>query len=365
MKIELISSQNIYQNHSPAAKSRQAIFPGVVKLHNGDLLAMFCIAEAFEAANNRTYISHSSDQGKTWSQPVILYEQEKMGLSCQLSDYYKPCVLANGDVIATGYGFYRENPEESLSDIARRTGEFPNGINLISFSSDHGHTWTMPQKMELGLAGAVELSGPAIQLSDGRLVIAAPEFSLKHEKQIGYVFVSQDNGVSWHKQGMFFNQPPIAPWEVRLCELEPNKIGLILWAHDLSKEQNLPNYFITSDDGGISWNAPVNTGIRGQASNLFYLGDNQLLTIHAHREKEAPGIYVRHVDISNNRFKVLAEKKIWDGMSNHEGNITEQFENLKFGQPSLIKLHHNEFLVVYWCWDKTMFVIKKHLIKIG
>jgi sialidase-1 len=365
MKIELISSQSIYTNPSPAARSRQALFPGVIKLPNGELLAMFSIAEAFEAANNRTYVSRSGDLGKTWSLPIVLYDQEKMRIPCQLSDYYKPCMLANGNIIAAGYGFYRENPDESISDIANITGELPNGVNLISFSNDNGHTWSIPQKMELGLERGLELSGPAIQLNDGRIVIAASEFSLKAEKQVGYSFASKDNGISWYRQGIFFQHPPIAAWEVRICELEYNKIGLILWAHDLSKEQNLPNHFITSDDGGITWNAPINTGIRGQASNLFYLGNNQLLTVHAHREKDAPGIYIRHVDISNNQFKVLAEKNIWNGLCNHEGSITEQFENLKFGQPSLLKLPDDEFLVIHWCWEKTMFVIKSHLIKIG
>jgi sialidase-1 len=288
-----------------------------------------------------------------------------MELPCQLSDYYKPCVLANGNIIATGYGFYRKNPDESISDIANATGEVPDGINLLSFSEDNGHTWSLPRKMDLGLERGLELSGQAIQLNDDRIVIAASEFSLKAEKQIGYSFASKDNGASWHKQGVFFQHPPIAAWEVRICELEYNKIGLIFWAYDLNKEQNLPNYFITSDDGGITWNTPINTEVCGQASNLFYLGNNQLLTIHAHREKDAPGIYVRHVDISNNQFKVLSEENIWNGLSNHEGNIIEQFENLKFGQPSLIKLNNGEFLAVHWCWEKTMFVIKSHLIRIG
>ena len=364
MKFTLISSQNIYQNPSPAARSRQALFPGLVKLPNGELLAMFSIAEAFEAANNRTYVARSGDLGRTWSGPVMLYDQAKMGLTCQLSDYYKPCVLANGNVVATGYGFYRENPDESISDIANATGELPNGVNLIAFSHDHGHTWSIPRKMELGLERGLELSGPAIQLQDGRLVIAASEFSLKAEKQIGYSFASKDNGVSWYKQGRFFCHPPMAAWEVRLGELEPNKIGLIFWAHDLSKAQNLPNYFITSDDGGVTWNTPINTGIRGQAANLLYLGDNQLLTVHAHREKEAPGIYLRQVSISNNQFTVLAEAKIWSGCPNHEGNIIEQFEHLKFGQPSLIRLSNREFLIAHWCWENTMFVIKSHLITI-
>ena len=365
MKFKLICSKNIYQNPSPAARSRQALFPGVVKLPNGELLTMFSIAEAFEAANNRTYVSRSGDLGNTWSAPVMLYDQVKMGITRQLSDYYKPCVLANGNVIATGYGFYRGNPDESISDIANATGELPDGVNLISFSNDNGHTWSIPRKMKLELERGLELSGQAVQLNDGRLVIAASEFSLKAEKQMGYSFASRDNGVSWYKQGIFFCHPPIAAWEVRICELEHNKIGLIFWAHDLSKEKNLPNHFITSDDGGVTWNNPINTGIRGQSSNLLYLGDSQLLTIHAHREKDAPGIYIRHVDISNNQFKVLAEENIWSGLSNHEGDIIEQFQNLKFGQPSLIKLSNSEFLVAYWCWEKTMFVIKSHLITIG
>ena len=40
----------IYSNPDPLLVSRQAIFPGIVQLPGGELLAMFSIGQAFDAA---------------------------------------------------------------------------------------------------------------------------------------------------------------------------------------------------------------------------------------------------------------------------------------------------------------------------
>ena len=53
----------IYANPDPLLVSRQAIFPGIVQLPDGDLLAMFSIGQAFDAADMRAYLSRSADNG--------------------------------------------------------------------------------------------------------------------------------------------------------------------------------------------------------------------------------------------------------------------------------------------------------------
>ncbi len=53
-RLETVTSD---QNPAPLLGSRQAIFPGIVQLPGGELLALFSIGQAFDAADTRAYLS--------------------------------------------------------------------------------------------------------------------------------------------------------------------------------------------------------------------------------------------------------------------------------------------------------------------
>ena len=91
--MKLVDDVTIYQNPAPLLVSRQAIFPGIVQLADGELVALFTIGEAFDAANTRAYITRSSDEGRTWSAPVRPWHKEA---SPQESESFKPLLLRDG-----------------------------------------------------------------------------------------------------------------------------------------------------------------------------------------------------------------------------------------------------------------------------
>jgi sialidase-1 len=45
----------IYANPDPLLVSRQAVFPGIVQLADDNLLAIFSIGQAFDAADHRAF----------------------------------------------------------------------------------------------------------------------------------------------------------------------------------------------------------------------------------------------------------------------------------------------------------------------
>ena len=75
-KIEVIDRHVVYDNPNPQNRARHAYFPGLVKLPSGDLLAMFILGEALEAANIITVASRSHDQGRTWIFEGPIHEKE-------------------------------------------------------------------------------------------------------------------------------------------------------------------------------------------------------------------------------------------------------------------------------------------------
>ena len=364
--IEKIDELNLYQNPTPAIRSRQATFPGVAQLPNGELLALFSIGEAFEAANGRMYVSRSKDKGHSWEFEGLLYDQEGMGLEFQYSDSMKPLLLQNGTVIAAGYGFERRDPDKGIGD--EETKGFPPGWNMICFSEDLGRTWTNPVDMAHGDDGMLELSGPTIQLRSGRILGAAPPFNTKATGQKGLIIASDDNGKTWRKLSVYYQSPQgnVAPWETRICEMQPDRVVGIIWAFDTATDQHLTNKVMVSHDGGSSWSEPIDTGHMGQASNLMWLGGERLMSIHSHRAGEV-GLYVRVVDFAGDQWNVQAESVIWGkaAAQDPETGIIEQFANLKFGQPSLLQLADGEILATHWCVEDGLYVIKTHRLKVS
>ncbi|MEQ1768921.1 MAG: sialidase family protein [Devosia sp.] len=358
--MKLLDEVTIYQNPAPLLVSRQAIFPGIVQLPSGELVAIFTIGEAFDAANTRAYVTRSIDEGRTWSEPVRLSTKEA---APQESESFKPLLLRDGTLVATGYVFVRPTP---LSPVVNPdTFELLRLRNKVSFSSDGGHTWSDPEYFDIE-GEPLELSGPIIELRSGRLLGATAPFHLRKDGHAGWIIASDDKGRSWRKLSEFYRSPGgnVATWECRLCEISPGRVAVIAWAYDNASSANRDNILALSDDGGETFRT-IETGVHGQASNVLPLGGDKLLTIHAHRE--APiGLMVRRVDLGAGTFCIEEELDLLGkaDMASDTADIRKQFASLKFGQPSLLRLQSGDVLAACWSFENSQYVIKAYRLQV-
>ncbi len=352
----------IYQNPDPLLVSRQAVFPGIVELPGGDLLAIFSIGQAFDSADTRAFVSKSVDHGQNWCEPYPLHGH--VWQPNELSESFKPLLLADGTLLATGYGFVR--PDALTPIVDPKTFEILELRNLVSASHDNGQTWDEPNVFNIG-GMPLELSGLCIQLASGRIIGACAPFNLGENGHSGWIIFSDDGGKSWDKLSEFFKAPngQIAPWECRLCEMEPGQVAVLFWAYDTRNKCNLNNHIVYSSDGGVTFEAALDTGVRAQASNLLWLGDHRILTIHAHRENPV-GLWVRIVDVSDGGFQITHEICLFsdDDMGSDTKDIRKQFASLKFGQPSVIRMQNDQILAACWAFENSQHVIKGYFIEI-
>lgn len=359
--IEVLDHITIYTNPIPTLRSRHGYFPGMERLTNGDLIAMFPIGEAFESADQQVHLTRSTDQGKTWSKPQLVHPQEPKGLGS-----LKPTLLKDGSLVAIGYAFYHPDPETLANP---QTGGLPPGENLISTSVDQGRTWTKPVRLAHNRPEVLELSGPAIQTRTGDLLAVGypmmPWDGIRPSGIVGVLLRSKDNGRSWDDRTIYFNYKSISPLEARLCQLSDGRIVAIVWALDEASGKCHNNLVVVSGDDGKTWSEPIDTGIDAQASNLTPLENGQFLSIHAHRQSDPTGIYVRHVDFTGNRWKVLAQSPMWDrAPALQVKGFKDMGENLKFGQPSLLNLGNNEFLAYHWAIENGQGKILAHRLRL-
>ena len=364
--IEVISHHVVYDNPIPHIRSRHGYFPGLVKLPSGDLLALFAMGEAMDAANLTTMVSRSRDQGKTWVLEGPLHQKEPAHRFD--ADNLKPAILKDGTIIATGYRFHRSDPDEPI--VNPDTDGLRDGDNLVSFSRDEGHTWSSLRTIPRTHPELVETSGPSIELRNGTILVAGSLFPLwdgTHPSgHLGVLLRSRDKGETWDDETTFFRDPEghFMPSEPRLCEMQDGRIVALLWTMDHIAGKNLPNHVTVSHDGGVTWSDMINTGIKAQASNLMHLGGDLLLTIHCHREGET-GLFVRIVDFAGDRWRTVEESCIWNNtVSSKVGSYARMALSLKFGQASLLALDNSELLATHWAVGNGQGRILTHRLRV-
>jgi sialidase-1 len=92
--IEYVESYVVYENPRPHVHSRHGCFPGLVALPSGELIALFVLAEAFEAPNGTTWVTRSSDDGRSWRLQGPVYDKSVLGV--ETTDSLKATLLRDG-----------------------------------------------------------------------------------------------------------------------------------------------------------------------------------------------------------------------------------------------------------------------------
>jgi sialidase-1 len=350
----------LYANPIPHLRSRHGYFPGVTVLPDGSLLALFTLGEAFESADATTAVSRSTDLGRSWSFQGLLWPRAT-GAD---SDYMKPTTLRDGRVMAMGYRFRREDPDQPLVNPV--TNGIRPGEVILSFSGDNGLTWTRPEPVSVPFREVVEASGPVVALRNGDLLAGGGLFmpwdGQFDDGQKGVILRSVDQGRNWTHDVEFYDTPGhgSTPFESRFCEMQDGRIVGLVWAFDQKAGGSLGNRIVVSHDNGYTWSEPLDIGISAQSSSLIWLGGQRLLTIHAHRSPPE-GLYVRVIDFTGDQWNVLQEDCIWNGRGAGEyQGLSGMASALRFGQPSLVALPDGQFLAVHWSIEEGQGLIRTH-----
>ena len=362
MFCEIVKSLTIYENTTPEASNAGAWFPGVVRLPSGELYATFSTGDDFEGRMTMA-ASRSADDGASWRSAGAMFDGFDLGLG-----NLKPTLLADGTLICLGYGF--SFGDDGLVNSA--TGGLAPGGNYVAFSRDGGRSWSTPQRFDTGHPEVLETSGPCVELRNGDLLAVGTPFPMWDGKmpsgRRGFVLRSTDKGRSWRSDGIFFDSErgSIAPYETRIVQQPSGRIVVMIWCLDEAVGKSLNNHVVFSDDDGHSWSRAIDTGTAGQASNLLPLEDGTLLAVHCVREGEDAGLFLNRARIIADRWEVLQSAKVWSGRSSARiRSLDDMGGNLKFGQPSLLRLADGDYLAAHWASSGKFGRILGHRLKIN
>jgi len=162
--------------------------PNFLRLQNGEILLLYMKYNQFAPTQLATaYMIRSADEGKTFGQPVTLWQRDQFAFSnsCMMR-------LSSGRVIL---------PVQYMAGNHIR----------VYYSDDDCHTWVFGQKnISLPMRGAME---PFVaELKDGRLIMVM-------RSQLGSLFksYSSDQGENWsHPQATALSIPESCPYVTRI-----------------------------------------------------------------------------------------------------------------------------------------------------
>src|SRR3712207_2491797 len=103
-----------------------------------------------------------------------------------------------------------------------------------------------------------------------------------------FVAVSDDDGRTWPSHYPCLNgDGRLAYYDQRMVVLPGGRVLSMAWVHDVDEDATLTAQAGTSDDGGVTWSRPWDTGIVGGPVNPIALSDGRLFAVYNRRTSPA------------------------------------------------------------------------------
>ena len=316
-----------------AVSNRHHAFPGVTKLPNGDLAAVFREGADHVCPYGRICIVYSKDGGKNWSAPVSIADTA--------SDERDPSIqtLPDGRVLVT-YGGWNswmaydatKNKFPSESAYIQQAGPEKFGGSRFIFSSDNGESWSKPVKVP-----AFAPHGPFF--FEGNFYY--PTLAGRDGKRQVDFYRGNADATKWEKLSTVGESEAGNVSIVEVFE-EPHAAalpdGTFVTAIRVPSDGFMR--ISSSGDRGKTWSEPVKTPVRGFPQHLLPLKDGRLLATYGYRYRP----FGVRACVSRDGGKT------WD--MEHEMVLQNNGINGDLGYPVSIELDNGEVLTVYYMNSK-------------
>jgi len=302
-----------------AAHSYQA-FPDACRLKNGDILAAFyagythvSFATKDIPGGGRLCVVRSSDEGRTWSEPAVLFDDADDNRDPHLAQ------LDDGTIVCTFFSLRLKDHKvldssESLPKLSEADRE-DTSVQMV-MSRDNGKTWDTKAR---SLFPTWYCSAPVRQLPDGTCVLglyaAGPD-----GLSIGGTARSTDRCKTWETPVAIKAAGVSLNAETDIIRLTDGR----LFAALRSTQDDL--YYAISKDEAKSWSRAEKIGFKGHAPHFTRLGTGEIIVSHR---------------IPNTSIHISRDDaKTWQG--------PYQIDSCWGAYPATVELKDHSALIVYY-----------------
>src|SRR6185312_10993443 len=249
---------------SGQAAGGYAAFPDICCLPDGELFCVFYSGyghishpDAQWPRGGRIMAVRSSDQGRSWSNPVVIIDTPH--------DDRDPSVACVKDGTLT-LDWFTPRPELHGQDAL---------VVWFARSSDRGKTWSEPVELKLDSPYSFACSSPVRQLPDGSLILGLYHEDNQRNVAFGATVKSYDGGKTW-KDLALIGQNSGAYLDAE-TDVAPLANGKLLAALRSSKTDM---YYAESADLGKTWGPVKSFGFKGHCPYLLRHSSGTLLLAH-------------------------------------------------------------------------------------
>ena len=297
--------QHAVISRGEAAGPYQA-FPDVCRMPSGDLACVFyagyghvSLPTAEWPRGGRVCLVQSSDEGRTWSTPRVLFDGPQDDRDPHIA------ALADGTLVCSFFQY------RSVG------GKIEHDVCLVE-SRDGGRTWQTEPRVLATNRWAV--SAPVRELSDGTQLLGV--YTGDDSTAYGAVLRSTNGGKTWSE--------PVAidPKSGVRLDAETDVLqlpdGTILAALRGDGKVNL--HFATSSDKGLTWSKVKDSGFLGHSPHMTRLSTGEILLTH---RQPATALHISR-----------------DNAKSWQGPI--EIDSVGGAYPSTVELKDHTVLVVYY-----------------
>ena len=367
--IRVESTGHIYRNPAPNVRPRQAYFPSIVELPGGELLASFELGSAMENLDVRLHVSRSADEGRSWPEPVKVFEPE--GLDYPASTLGRMSMLRDGSLVAVILICDRSRKNEGLASPL--TEGYVDTTFAIIESADGGRTWSAPRMIVPPIDWNVfEICSPIIEVSDTRWILPTSlwknwDGECPHGMK-AVTLVSDDRGHTWNRcvDVLDLWEQKITSWEQKQTKLSDGRWLAVCWAHDYANAKSLPNRYAFSEDDGDTYGPPLVAPLNGETCTPLALPGNRVLCVYRRFDKR--GLWAHLAEIDGQTWKPIADETLWGtgtaSYSMDSANKLEEMRTLRFGFPQSVRLSDGSVFAAFWCVEDCVACIRWFRLRI-
>ncbi len=279
----------------------------------------------------KTLMVKSHDEGKTWSEPVILNDS-----SLDDRDAGILCLKDNKLVVSWfchSASFYTDHYSEVLRTVKKEMLPLADGAieawKTLGEKEKEGGSYIKFLDDNRVIKAPVSAPHGPIELKDGRLLYVGKEFHSK-ELEKGGIYAFAFDG-EWKKLSKI--EMPVPLNRVH----EPHAIeigdGELLAAFRVHNETSFTVYLSRSKDGGKTWSTPYDTGFNGSPPHLMRHSSGAIVLSYARREEP---------------FSECARISYDEGNTWSEEIILSYSEDNDIGYPSTVELSDGSLLTAYY-----------------
>lgn len=327
-----------------------ALFPGLARAANGDLLVSFC-TEFDCQPGGRAYLLRSTDDGRTWSAPVPIMRSGKpdgcINLSVGLT------TLRDGTILYPCCD----------ARLTRKWDQHDADL-IILRSADHGTTWSAPTPCFTGVKEPFAY-GNIIELANGDVLCPIWGKRVAEEQWASGLVRSHDGGRTWGEHVTIAYDPDAAfvagetdPTvfhcagynETTLLELQDGRLLAVLRQQGVQGGRRELDSAMSAD-GGRTWSAPTRMELWGTSPSLHLLPSGLIVLGYRNHLGNPQGLGEPGVGVSLSHDHGLT----WSGhmlLEDPQGHrYAHEFEA---GYPAFLLMGDGSTLTVFYSYDPTL-----------